>query len=128
EVCRALNTRTWKEFPVKRLHPIVVADAAGRARLRREFEALRTLDEPHIVRVRDLHVGKRDAALILDYVPGQSLAQRLASRGNDDAAAFTPEAAVGIVADVAAALAAAHAAGSVHRAGTPRALPPRPPG
>jgi serine/threonine-protein kinase len=119
EVWRALDTKTGDEVAVKRLHPIVVADAAGRARLRREFEALRTLDEPHIVRVRDLHVGKREAALILDYVPGQSLAQRLATRGNDDAAAFTPEAAVGIVADVAAALAAAHAAGIVHRDVTP---------
>src|SRR4029079_9034275 len=93
EVWRALDTKTGDEVAVKRLHPIVVADAAGRARLRGQCEALRPLDEPHIVRVRDLHVGKREAALILDYVPGQSLAQRLATPGQDRAAALTPEAA-----------------------------------
>ncbi|HEX5824334.1 MAG TPA: protein kinase [Candidatus Limnocylindrales bacterium] len=119
EVWRALDKKTGEEVAVKRLHPIVVADEAGRARLRREFEALQSLDEPHIVRVRDLHVGKREAALILDFVRGQSLAQRLAAVGAGEASAFSPEAAVAIVADVAAALSAAHAAGIVHRDVTP---------
>jgi hypothetical protein len=118
EVWRALDTRTGDEVAVKRLHPIVVADEAGRARLRREFEALKALDEPHIVRVRDLHVGKREAALVLDYVPGPSLAQRLAGQA-EGRPALAPEEAVGIIGDVAAALSAAHAAGIVHRDVTP---------
>ncbi|HEX3428529.1 MAG TPA: serine/threonine-protein kinase [Candidatus Limnocylindrales bacterium] len=118
EVWRAVDQKTGDEVAVKRLHPIVVADEAGRARLQREFEALRALDEPHIVRVRDLHLGKREAALVLDYVDGPSVAQRLASteRGTP---AFAPEEAVGIVSDIAAALSAAHAAGIVHRDVTP---------
>ena len=119
EVWRALDMKTGEEVAVKRLHPIVVADEAGRARLKREFEALKSLDEPHIVRVRDLHVGKREAALILDYVQGESLAQRLATRRAGGEDAFAPEEAAGIVADVAAALSAAHAAGIVHRDVTP---------
>ena len=123
DVWRARDKKTGDEVAVKRLHPIVVADEAGRARLRREFEALKALDEPHIVKVRDLHVGKREAALILDYVPGQSLAQRLASHPGEAAAGgtapFAPEEAVGIVRDVAAALSAAHAAGIIHRDVTP---------
>lgn len=57
QVWRALDTKTREEVAVKRLHPIVVADDAARARLRREFSALKALDEPHIVRVRNLHVS-----------------------------------------------------------------------
>lgn len=114
QVWRARDKRTGDEVALKRLHPIVFADDAGRARLKREFEALRTLDEPHIVRVRDLEIGEDDAALVLDYVPGQSLADRLAS-----GPPFEPAEAVSVATDMAAALSAAHAAGIVHRDVTP---------
>jgi serine/threonine-protein kinase len=118
EVWRALDETTGDEVAVKRLHPVVFADEAGRRRLRREFDTLRTLDEPHIVRVRDLRFGEREAALVLDFVPGESLARRLA-RQAADGAAMDPAVALAIVEDVAAALSAAHAAGIVHRDVTP---------
>jgi serine/threonine protein kinase len=114
QVWRARDKKTGDEVAVKRLHPIVFADEAGRARLKREFAALRTLDEPHIVHVRDLKIGEDDAALILDYVAGQSLADRLAS-----GPPFQPADAVSVATDIAAALSAAHAAGIVHRDVTP---------
>ena len=41
EVWRARDLRTGDVVAVKRLHPIVFADEAGRGRLRREFETLR---------------------------------------------------------------------------------------
>ena len=118
EVWRALDEQTGDEVAVKRLHPVVFADEAGRQRLKREFHALRSLDEPHIVRVRDLQIGDREAALILDFVPGESLAQRLA-RHVADGTTLEPDTAVAIINDVAAALSAAHAAGIVHRDVTP---------
>ena len=114
EVWRALDTKTGDEVAVKRLHPIVFADETGRARLKREFEALLSLDEPHIVRVRDLKIGRNEAAIILDYVPGRSLADRLAG-----GPPFQPAEAVDVARDIAAALTAAHAAGIVHRDVTP---------
>jgi serine/threonine protein kinase len=114
QVWRAFDTKTKEEVAVKRLHPIVFADAAGRRRLEREFRALRALDEKHVVRVRDLHIKRNDGALVLDYVPGESLADRLAS-----GAPVPAGEAVSIVSDIAAALAAAHAAGIVHRDVTP---------
>lgn len=114
QVWRATDTKTGDEVAVKRLHPIIFADEAGRARLQREFDALRSVDEPHIVRVRDLEIGDDDAALILDFVPGESLADRLASGER-----FEPAEAVAVATDVAAALSAAHAAGIVHRDVTP---------
>ena len=114
EVWRALDMTTGDEVAVKRLHPIVFADEAGLARLRREFDALRSLDEPHIVRVRALEIADDEAALILDYVAGPSLADRLASGPR-----LRPAEAVAIARDIAAALTAAHAAGIVHRDVTP---------
>src|SRR5439155_386188 len=119
EVWRAIDQKTGDEVAVKRLHPVVFADEAGRRRLQREFDALRALDEPHIVRVRDLQIGDREAALILDYVDGPSLAQTLAERREAGDGPMAPEAAVAIVGEVAAARPAAHAAGVVHRDVTP---------
>jgi eukaryotic-like serine/threonine-protein kinase len=114
EVWRALDTKTGDEVAVKRLHPIVFADDAGLARLKREFEALQSLDAPHIVHVRDLEVAADEAAIILDYVPGRSLADRLAG-----GPPFEPIEAVAIAREIATALTAAHAAGIVHRDVTP---------
>lgn len=114
EVWRALDTKTGEEVAVKRLHPIIVADETGRARLKREFQALRSLDEPHIVHVRALKIAGNEAAIILDYVPGHSLADRLAA-----GPPFEPAEAVAVARDIAAALTAAHAAGIVHRDVTP---------
>jgi serine/threonine protein kinase len=118
EVWRARDETTGDEVAVKRLHPVVFGDEAGRRRLQREFDALRSLDEPHIVRVRDLQIGDREAALVLDFVDGESLAQRMAGQ-TAEAPAVALETAAAIVADVASALAAAHAAGIVHRDVTP---------
>jgi eukaryotic-like serine/threonine-protein kinase len=114
QVWRATDKRTGDIVAVKRLHPVVFADMAGRERLLREFRALRDLDEPHIVRVRDLELTDDDGALILDYVAGTSLATRLSTGPRPS----TSEA-VSIALDVAAALAAAHEAGIVHRDVTP---------
>jgi serine/threonine protein kinase len=114
QVWRALDTETGDEVAVKRLHPVVFADASGRQRLEREFKALRGLDAPHVVRVRELHVTDDEAALVLDYVDGRSVAERL-SGGPPFSAAET----LAVIDDVAEALAAAHGAGIVHRDVTP---------
>ena len=114
QVWRATDKRTGDVVAVKRLHPLVFADQFGRERLRREFRALRDLDEPHVVRVRDLELTDDDGALILDYVAGPSLATRLSSGPR-----LSTAEAVSIALDVAAALGAAHAAGIVHRDVTP---------
>jgi serine/threonine-protein kinase len=51
EVWRAHDEQTGDEVAVKRLHPVVFADEAGRRRLRREFDALRSLPEGRQARV-----------------------------------------------------------------------------
>ncbi|MFC7218537.1 serine/threonine-protein kinase [Streptomyces polyrhachis] len=75
-----------------------------------ERSALLGLDHPRVVGVRDLVVDGNDLALVMELVRGTDLRTRL-----DHERRLTPEAAVAITADVADALAAAHAAGVVHR-------------
>ena len=114
EVWRARGERPGEEVAVKRLHPLVCASRAGRERLLREFRALRDLRHPNVVRVRDLELTDDEGALVLDYIDGTSLRDRLA-----DGPALSMVAAITIAADVAAALAEAHGRGIVHRDVTP---------
>ena len=114
EVWRAIDERSGDEVALKRLHPMVFATESGRRRLVREFRALRSLRHPSIVRVRDLQIARDEGAIILDYVRGSSLADRLRSRP-----ALTTAEAVAIASDVAAGLGAAHDEALVHRDVTP---------
>ncbi len=110
QVWRALDEETGDEVAIKRLHPVVFADLSARRRLERESRALETLESPHIVRIRDSHLTDDEAALVLDYVPGRSLADHLAENGK-----LPIGEAVAVVRDVAAALMTAHSGGVVHR-------------
>ena len=95
---------------VKLLREDLSSDQELVGRFVRERTALLGLEHPHIVSVRDLVVDGNDLALIMDLVRGTDLRTRL-----DRERRLAPEAAVAVVADVADALAAAHAAGVVHR-------------
>ncbi|MEU6506489.1 serine/threonine-protein kinase [Streptomyces sp. NPDC046942] len=95
---------------IKMLREDLASDQELVGRFVQERTALLGLEHPHIVTVRDLVVDGNDLALVMDLVRGTDLRTRL-----DRERRLAPEAAVAIVADVADALAAAHAAGVVHR-------------
>jgi serine/threonine-protein kinase len=95
---------------VKLLREDLAQDQELVGRFVQERTALLGLEHPHIVSVRDLVVDGNDLALVMDLVRGTDLRTRLERERR-----LAPEAAVAIVADVAEALAAAHAAGVVHR-------------
>ncbi|GHD99676.1 serine/threonine-protein kinase [Streptomyces alanosinicus] len=95
---------------VKLLREDLSSDQELVGRFVQERTALLGLEHPHIVTVRDLVVDGNDLALVMDLVRGTDLRTRLERERR-----LAPEAAVAIVADVADALAAAHAAGVVHR-------------
>lgn len=95
---------------VKLLREDLSSDQELVGRFVQERTALLGLEHPHIVSVRDLVVDGNDLALVMDLVRGTDLRTRL-----DRERRLAPEAAVAIVADVADGLAAAHAAGVVHR-------------
>jgi serine/threonine protein kinase, bacterial len=95
---------------IKLLREDLAADQELVGRFVQERTALLGLHHPNVVPVRDLVVDGNDLALVMDLVRGTDLRSRL-----DRDRRLAPEAAVAIVADVADGLAAAHAAGVVHR-------------
>ncbi|MFC8516599.1 serine/threonine-protein kinase [Streptomyces sp. NPDC057257] len=95
---------------VKLLREDLASDQELVGRFVQERTALLGLEHPNVVSVRDLVVDGNDLALVMDLVRGTDLRTRL-----DRDRRLAPEAAVAIVADIADGLAAAHAAGVVHR-------------
>lgn len=82
----------------------------ARLRIRREAEVLTSLHHPAVVQLRDILDDGDDLVLVMDYLPGGNLAQRVAAEGPLDAEAVTA------IADrLLDALAAAHRQGIVHR-------------
>ncbi|MEU1087803.1 serine/threonine-protein kinase [Streptomyces sp. NPDC005892] len=95
---------------IKLLREDLASDQELVGRFVQERTALLGLGHPHVVAVHDLVVDGNDLALVMRLVRGTDLRTRL-----DRERRLAPEAAVAIVADVADGLAAAHAAGVIHR-------------
>ncbi|MEV5510550.1 serine/threonine-protein kinase [Streptomyces orinoci] len=95
---------------IKLLREDLSSDQELVGRFVQERAALLGLDHPHVVGVRDLVVDGADLALVMDLIRGTDLRTRL-----DRERRLAPEAAVAIAADIADGLAAAHAAGIIHR-------------
>jgi eukaryotic-like serine/threonine-protein kinase len=95
---------------VKVLGGALAGDGRAAERLRREARAAARLEHPGIARVLDL--GEHDGRpyLVMELLEGESLAARI-----DRAGPMPPGEAARVVAAVADALEAAHAAGVVHR-------------
>jgi serine/threonine-protein kinase len=109
EVYRARDTRLDREVAVKVLPEAARGDAEARGRFRREALALSRLNHPNIEMVLDLGESAGADYLVLEYVPGETLAERLA-RGR------VPEReAAELGAQAAEALAEAHERGVLHR-------------
>ena len=109
-IWRARDTRRRRTVAIKRFHPHVVADEKGRRRIEQETAAARRVKHRNVVSALDTISTPDELALVFPYVEGETLAARLKSEGR-----LPPRRAAAIAADVADALAAAHAAGVVHR-------------
>ena len=109
EVYRARDTRLDRTVAIKVLPATFAEDPVLRQRLEREARAISALDHPHICSLYDVGAENGVDYLVMQFVTGETLADRLA-RGSMPA----PEVcAAG--AQIADALAAAHARGIVHR-------------
>ncbi|MDH6121472.1 serine/threonine-protein kinase [Kitasatospora sp. GAS204A] len=95
---------------VKLLREDLATDQVLVGRFIQERAALTGLDHPRVVGVRDMVVDGEDLALVMELVHGTDLRSRLEREG-----VLAPQAAASVIADVADGLAAAHAAGIVHR-------------
>ncbi|MBC6451043.1 serine/threonine-protein kinase [Actinokineospora xionganensis] len=114
EVWQALDEQLGRVVAVKPLAspPGSSAEEAARAKERavREGRIAARLQHPGAVTVYDVADDDGRPVLVMEYVPGQNLAELIAGRG-----ALPADEVARIGAQVAAALAAAHAAGIVHR-------------
>jgi len=110
EVFLAYDDRLDRLVAVKRMRPDALRDPARRERLRREARAAARLSHPNVVQVYDLEEDEEGGdAIVLEYVQGQTVAELLRD------GPLSVERAVELAAQVAEGLAAAHAAGLVHR-------------
>ncbi len=113
-VYRALDTRLDRQVALKVLPDAVVNDPERKWRFVREAKAASALNHPNIVTIYDIDqapLGKGAAVdfIAMEYVEGTTLDRVLVQRR------LTVEEALGFATQIAGALAAAHAAGIVHR-------------
>ncbi|HEU5256857.1 MAG TPA: protein kinase [Vicinamibacterales bacterium] len=109
EVYKAKDTRLDRIVAIKVLPSHVSDDPALRERFEREARAVAALNHPHICTLHD--VGRHEATdyLVLEYLEGPTLADRLAK------GALPLDQALAIAIQLADALDKAHRAGIVHR-------------
>ncbi len=116
-VYRAEDTRLRRQVAIKVLPPAVAADAERLARLEREAQLLASLSHPNVAAVHGFGdaeieedgVRRRVAFLVMEFVKGQSLYDRVA------AGPMPWREATEIAVGIAAGLEAAHERGIVHR-------------
>src|SRR5687767_696488 len=109
EVYKATDTRLDRTVAVKVLPEHVASDPELKHRFEREARTLAALSHPHICAVFD--VGSQDGTdfLVMEYLDGETLEQRL-KKG-----ALPLDQALHVGIQIADALSAAHRAGIVHR-------------
>jgi Tol biopolymer transport system component len=108
EVYRAHDEALGRDVAIKILPRVFAADPDRRARFEREARVLASLNHPHIAAIYGLAEGDGLRGLVLEFVDGETLAERL-SRGMRVADV------VAVALQIVDALDAAHERGVVHR-------------
>jgi predicted Ser/Thr protein kinase len=112
-VYRARDTRLDRTVAIKIVHPEAAASRQRRERFAREARAASALNHSHIVTIhdidRDTSAGAECDFIVMEYVDGTSLDRVVGEK------LLPVREALGYAVQVASALAAAHAAGIVHR-------------
>jgi serine/threonine-protein kinase len=111
QVYLAEHTRMRRRVALKVLPPRLAHEKLMVERFYREARAVAALDHPNIIRAHDVGCEKGTYFLVLEYIEGISLAERLAQAGGalpvGEACAYAAQAAAG--------LQHAHAKGLAHR-------------
>ena len=109
EVYRARDTKLNRNVAIKILPDAFACDPDRVARFAREAQTLATLNHPHIAQIYGLEQSTTTAALVMELVEGEDLAERIA-RGP-----IPLDEALAIARQIAEGLDAAHEKGIVHR-------------
>jgi tetratricopeptide (TPR) repeat protein len=109
EVYRARDTRLGRQVAVKLLPPEFASDPRRVELLRQEARAASTLNHPNILTVHDIGIHEGAPFIVTEFLEGRTLRERLQS------APMRPREVLGIAAQIAEGLAAAHGKAIVHR-------------
>lgn len=110
EVWRCLDTELGREVAVKVPLQRLARDPMFVERFRREARAMAKIDHDNVIRIYDVLDSPGKLGIVMEYVPGGSLADLLSRRKR-----LRPEETMSIVTQAARALAAAHRRGIIHR-------------
>lgn len=110
EVFLAWDDRLKRRVAIKRIRTDKGLSPAMRQRLLREARAVASVSHPSVVQLYDLIESEDGDCLVLEYVEGKTLTAVLSAGGP-----LEPATAVRLAREIAEGLAAAHAAGIVHR-------------
>jgi serine/threonine-protein kinase len=109
EVYRARDSQLKRAVAIKVLLPAVANDAERLARFNREAQVLASLNHPNIAHIHGVEQGPDGPLLVLEFVDGPTLADRIAP------GALPVDEAITIAKQIADALEAAHERGVIHR-------------
>ncbi len=109
EVYRATDTNLARQVAIKVLPASVSGDPDRLARFQREAEVLAALNHPNIAAIYGLERSGPVTALVMEFVEGPTLADRIAE------GAIPIDDALPIAKQIAEALEAAHEQGIIHR-------------
>jgi serine/threonine protein kinase len=105
----AFDPRFKREVAIKILPPQLLTDQVYRARFEREAQTIAAIEHPAIVPVYDYGEENGQLYLVMRYMPGKSLTEKL-NQGT-----LQPREVVHIIARITSALDQVHARGIVHR-------------
>src|SRR5436853_4185099 len=109
-VYRAFDCNLERRVAIKLLHREIASDSDQLERFRREARAVAQLSHPHIVGVIDAGEDEHRPYIVFEYVPGETLKERIRRIGRLPVAE-----AVAYAVEIARALGVAHARHIVHR-------------
>ncbi|MDA2938085.1 serine/threonine protein kinase [Acidobacteria bacterium AH-259-A15] len=109
QVYRATDTKLGREVAIKVLPDLLARDPERLARFEREAKLLAALNHPNIAAIYGLEESNGLRYLVLELVPGETLAERLAK------GLLPVQEALRICGQIAEALEAAHEKGIIHR-------------
>jgi eukaryotic-like serine/threonine-protein kinase len=109
DVYRATDTKLGRSVALKFLRQDVATDPDRVARFRREAKALASLNHPHIAAIHGLEDADGRSFLVLEFVPGQTLDERILG------APLPVSDAIPIALQIIGAVETAHGHGIVHR-------------
>ena len=110
EVCQAHDTKLGRDVAIKVLPEAFAHDADRLSRFQREAKMLASLNHPNIAAIYGLEECADTTYLVMELVPGETLAERIKRDG-----AFPVEEALVVARQMAEALEAAHEKGTIHR-------------